>query len=198
MADNTYTDAQVLPLIAEAVTRETAALTQEKQTLETEKAKLEAEKAVLAANLAKTQAALDVLEVEKADALAKAAASAQELEDLMTAETRATELAAKKATRTKCVQESREGFPEGFFTDERAERWVAMSDEDFSSYVEDLKASAPVGVAAAATLPAGESASQMARESAAFTGGQTPTAKPEGPSTLRAFFDVRAGRGVTA
>lgn len=194
---NVYTDAQLLPLIQEAVTRETASLTQEKQTLETAKATLEAEKAVLAADLAASKARVDVLEVEKADALKQVADATQALDDFKTAGARATELAEKKASRTKCVQESRDGFPDGFFTEERAERWAAMSDEEFASYVDDLKASAPAVSASAATLPAGASAQEIARESAAFAGGKTPTTAAQ-QSSLRGFLDMTRGRGPSA
>lgn len=193
---NKYSDAQLLPLIEEAVTRETAALSQVKATLEVEKANLEVEKAALTAELSQAKAKLDVLEVEKAEALKAAEKATQDLEDFKTAETKAAQAAAKKMDRTQCVKASRDNFPEGFFTEERAERWAAMDDAGFAAYLQDLKEAA-VSVGVTAVLPGNESAQELARETAAFQGGQSPTAaKPEGHSTLRNLLNVRAGRGI--
>lgn len=191
---NVYSEAQHFALLTSAVERETASLAETKKALEAQIETLGSEKAALADELASTQSRLDVLEAEKAAAEARADAAAQEFADFKAELALAAEIAEKKTARVERVRAANASLGEDFFTQERAQRWAEMSDDAFEALVADL-----TEVAAAvkpADLPGEKSATELARESAAFTGGETATST-EGESTLSRLLGARR-RAATA
>jgi hypothetical protein len=191
---NVYTEAQHFALLTSAIERETATLAEAKETLQSTVATLESEKAAQADELASIKSRLDVLEAEKAAAEARADAVAAEFTDFKAEQARAAEIAVKRTARVEQIRAANTSLGEDFFTPERAQRWAEMSDEAFTALVADL-----TEVAAAvkpADLPGSKPAAELARESAAFTGGTTGTAM-EGETTLSRLLGARR-RGVTA
>jgi chromosome segregation ATPase len=191
---NVYTEAQHFALLESAVERETAKLSEAKETLETQLGTLESEKAALADELAGTKSRLDVAEAEKAAAEARADAAAKELADFKAELARAAEVAEKRTARIERVKAANSSLGEDYFTTERAQRWAEMSDEGFEALVADLIE------AAAAAKPADStdttSATELARESAAFAGGQTATSI-QGETALAQLLGARR-RGSAA
>lgn len=199
---NMYTEAQHFALLTSAVERETAALAEVKETLETQVGTLESEKAALAEQLSELRTRLDVTEAEKAAAEARADAAAKEFADFKAELARQAEIAEKKTARIEQVKAANSSLGEGYFSQERAQRWAEMSDEAFAALVADLTEAA----ATAATTSGGDSASsttttttdghETARETAAFTGGQSATST-QGESTTARFLGARR-RGTAA
>lgn len=185
---NLYTEAQHFALLESAVKRETAELSEAKETLEGQVGTLESEKAALADELNTTKSRIDVLEAEKAAAEARAEAAVKEFEDFKAELAREAEVAQKRTARIERVKAANASLGEDFFTSERAQRWAEMADDAFEALVADLTE------AAAAVKPAeltdGKSATELARESAAFTGGQTTTST-DGESTLARLLGAK-------
>ena len=145
-ATRTYTEAEHLALMADAVTRETASLTEAKGSLET--------------NVSELSARVDVLEAEKA-AAESAKDQVQADFDAYKAEVeRAREVETAKKERLDRVKAANEQLPDSYFTDERILRWAEMTEEAFASLIDDLSAAAVAG---------------PAKETAAFSGGDSPT-----------------------
>lgn len=196
-ASNLYTEAQHFALLESALKRETAELSEAKGTLEAQVGTLTSEKAALADDLATAKSRIDVLEAEKAAAEAKAEAATKEFANFKADLAREREVAEKRALRVERVKAANTSLGEDYFTQERAQRWAEMPDEAFDALVADL-------IEAAAAKPGeqqtgGEtekSATQMARESAAFTGGQTATSTSS-ETTLARLLGVKR-RGATA
>jgi septal ring factor EnvC (AmiA/AmiB activator) len=167
--ERTFTEGETYALVADNVARETASLQAEKAGLETQVATLTAEKAELQ-NRLDTETA----RAEKAE---------QDFEAYKADEVRKAELAELAGTRTKAVREVAKHLKDDFFTPERAERWAAMDQADFDTYLAEM---------AAASAGAGEpkpGAETAALDSTAMSGEQ-----PAAPKGGAAFFDF-LGRG---
>lgn len=192
-AANVYSESQHLALLTSAVERETAALSEVKQSLETKVTTLESEKASMAGELKTANDRLDVLEAEKAAAEAKATETATEFEAFKADLAHQREVAEKRTARTERVKAANSALGEDYFSEGRVQRWAEMSDEDFNVLVADLTEAA---AAAAKPVDTGQPKEQ-ARETAAFTGGQTITSA-DGRSTISSFLDAMSGRRVSA
>ena len=132
MADpKTYTEDEHLAVLESRVARETADLTAERDQLTSEKAELESK--------------LDVETAAKVAAEKRAEDAEKALEDFK-AEVADREAAAeRKDQRLEKAREAAKHLDDDFFNDEkRVERIVAMSDEVFEGYVNDLAATAKV------------------------------------------------------
>ena len=166
MADEkTYTEAEHIAILADRVTTETASLTEVNATLVTEKSELQNKLDIAeSAKVAAEQRA------EKADA------------DLLAFQTRVTEDAAalaRKDERLDKVKETAAHLGDDFFTDvDRVARIVAMDEDAFTGYLDDLKATAP---AAGTTAP-------PPRETAMAGATSTAAAAGAGPTASRAFL----------
>jgi len=191
-AANVYSESQHLALLTSAVERETAALTEVKQSLETKVTTLDSEKAALADELKTAKDQIDVLEAEKAAAEAKATETAAEFEAFKADLQRQREVAEKKTARIERVKAANGSLGEDYFSEARVQRWAEMSDEDFDVLVADLTEAA----AAVKPVDSGQP-KEKAKETAAFTGGQTITST-EGRSTLSSLLDAVSGRRVSA
>lgn len=191
---NVYTEAQHFALLTSAVERETAALTETKTLLETQIETLTSEKASQADELVTAQSRLDVLEAEKATAEALAEAAVKEFADFKAELALAAEIAEKRTARVERVKAANAALGEEYFTQERAQRWAEMSDEAFTALIADLTEAA--AAVTPADLPDSKPATELARESAAFTGGQTATST-QSESTLARLLGAKR-RGPTA
>lgn len=192
IAGNVYSEAQHFALLESAVERETAQLTDEKKALETQVGTLESEKAALADELTTVKARVDVLEAEKATAEAQAETVVKEFADFKAELARQAEVAEKKSARIERIKAANGSLGDDFFTVERAQRWAEMSDEAFDALVADITEAA--AAAKPAHTPGDVPATELAKESAAFAGGQTATSTSS-VSTLSTFLDARR-RGV--
>lgn len=195
----TFTEDEHLLLMANAVAQETASLTARVEALESEKAAAQAQSDVLEAEKASLTTERDAIKVEfdqfKAD-LAEQAAVAE-----------------RRDARLTKVRTEADHLPDDYFTTERAERWAAMSEESFEVAVADLVATKPEASADMAKCPqcgadvpvkdgmmaehqvegaacagSGKKKQTAAQETAAFTGGKTPTVSTDGGSTVGQFL----------
>ncbi len=197
-AGNVYSEAQHLSLVKSAVEQETAAMATEKSELQAQVETLESEKAALATELSEAKSKIDVLESDKATAEAAAETAKKSFEDFKADLQRKQEVDQKKSDRKDRVKAANQNLGDGYFTDERITRWAEMSDEDFNSLVAEMTefaaATAPAETGPSgptgATGPEDKSTNEKARESAAFTGGETASAEQEG-STLALFLARR-------
>lgn len=186
----TFTEGEAYALVADGVTRETAAR-------DTRISELESENTAL-------KNAKDVLETEKAAETQRADQAAQALidhKDGIEAEK------ARELLRTSRLATVAEATPWLEMTDERANRIVAMDEEVFTSYVSDLRE-----IAAKAPKPDPDAAADakggddkdaddkkkkggVPRESAAFGGATDTNTKPVGSvkGLLGASRALRAG-----
>lgn len=173
--DKVFTEAQHFALLTSAVERETAQLTETKSELDEQVATLQSEKAALETSATELQNKLDVLESEKAAETARADAAVKEFEDFKSELAELTAVETRKAERLESVKAADATLGDDFFTDARVQRWAEMADEHFDSLVADLRE------AASAKKPAGEvtepSSTEQARETAAFSGGETTSTK---------------------
>lgn len=186
--ERTFTETEHFALLTDAVARESASLTEKVQELEGTVTTVTQEKAEEVSAL---QSRVDVLEAEKA-AAEKAAADVQAAFDAYKAEL--AELAAveaRKAERAAKVKEVASDLEDTYFSDERVARWASMTEEAFEALIADL-----VEASASKKTPPpfekkdeDEKKNEEARETAAFTGGDAPSA-PAG-STLGQFLGGR-------
>lgn len=160
--NRTFTEAEHLALLTDRVARETADLTEAKTALETEVSELKQR--------------VDVLEAEKAAAITERDNTKAEFEGFKKDLEEKAAVAERKEARVARVKAANESLPEDYFTEERATRWAEMADEAFDAFVADIEA---------VKVP-----TTTARETAAFTGGDSPTAKSEG-SVLGSFLGLR-------
>ena len=167
---------------------------------------------------------VDVLEAEKAEAVAAKEKAEQDLADYKAEVETAQEVDARKADRVAAVKEiSSTDLPESYFTDTRVQRWAEMADEDFTALLDDMAMTtiaslsdeeqaeldklegearrAKVIELAAARKGNGEETEREGafvperRETAAFTGGTRPTTNPSaGGSTLGRFLGATGHR----
>lgn len=145
-ADRTYTEAEHLALLADAVTRENASLSDAKESAETKVTELAGK--------------VDVLESEKATLESEKDSAVKALEDFKAEVERAKEIEAAKADRKAKVKAANDALADDYFTDERVQRWAEMTEEAFTAFVEDITPVAPGG---------------PAKETAAFSGGESPS-----------------------
>lgn len=176
MADRTFTEGEAYALVAQAEERATAEATTSITTLTAEKTELETK--------------LDVAETAKTAAEDRATAAEKALEDFKT-EVESTKAAeAKRAERTAKVTEV---APKLELTEDRANRIVAMSDEGFTAYIEDIR------VAAGETPIEVDPSTGVPRTSAALGGSALPPkasgGSTEGKTILGGLY---AGRGLPA
>jgi chromosome segregation ATPase len=191
VAGNVYSEAQHFSLVKSAIEQETAALTAEKSELQGRFETLEGEKAALATELSEAKSRIDVLESDKATAEAAAETAKTELADFKDFLKKKQETEDKKSGRKDRVKAANEHLADGYFTDERVTRWAEMSDESFDALVSEMTEFAAAAKAEKADEDkSDEKTVEKARESAAFTGGVTPTATAEG-STLSLFLAKR-------
>lgn len=206
MADDPkFTESQHFALLADAVSRETAAITEAKTALETEKSALQETITGLESEKSALQSRIDVLEAEK---VAEIASREKAEADFAAYQAELAELAAvaeRKEARLTRVKASIEA-PDEYFTEARAARWAQMADEEFDSLLADLAEHAAMKAHPFMKGDGGDckmcgksesdgmhkvaekSSEQVAaRETAAFTGGAAP--KPvEGGSTFGRFL----------
>lgn len=193
--DRTFTEKEHFALVADAVKREVETATEDAK-----------------AQLAELQTKLDRAEAE----LAAAMTAKQEVSDEFAAYkdslAAAEEAESRRAERVARVKEIAGGLlADSYFTDERAQRWSAMSDDDFAAAVADIVEVATVALtedeaALFADLTPEQAQVKLTeiakarregagqRETAAFKGGVTPAAPTK--HAARAFLAAR-GRHVT-
>ncbi len=163
-SDRTYTEAEHLALLTDAVRRETA---EAQRTQE----QLQAEKDSLAQRV-------DVLEAEKAAAETARDNVQSEFDQYKADRERAEQVAQAKADRVKAVKDANDQLPDSYFTDERMQRWAEMTEEAFAEVVEAL------GAAKGSPL----------KETAAFSGGQSGTSKDQQTATVGSIFAARRSK----
>lgn len=157
----TFTEAEHLAVLSDAVRRETATLQTEKETLSTEKAALESR--------------VDTLEAEKAVLITERDNAVTELANFKAEQAEKETAEARKEDRLAKAKAAADHLPDDFFTPERAARWAEMSDEVFETACADLAATKPVGGTATP-------------ETAAFGGGSSPKSPDEPKSSLGGFL----------
>jgi hypothetical protein len=113
-ADRTYTEAEHLALMADAVKRETASVTEVKESAETKVTELTKR--------------VDVLEAEKASLETAKAETQKAFDDYKAEVERAREVEAAKQDRVEKVKAANAGLPDSYFTDERIQRWAEMAE----------------------------------------------------------------------
>lgn len=117
-----FTEGETYALVDEAVKRETAALATSTESLNREKAEL--------------QGAIDVLATEKAAAVERAEAAEKALEDFKAEIETQKAREALRESRTKAFAEV---APQLELTEERVERLLAYTDEQFEAHIADLR-----------------------------------------------------------
>lgn len=172
MADgpsNVYTEDQHFALLTSAVERETASITAARTELEAQVASLTEDKAGVDAQLAEANGRLDVLEAEKVNAEAAAAAAVKALDDFKAELAEKAQVETRKADRIAAVKAANSNLPDDYFSEARVQRWAEMADEQFTALVADMTES--LAAASTTKAAAAEDVTSTARESAAFTGG---------------------------
>lgn len=193
-AKNVYTEDQHFALLTSAVERETASLSEKTQELEAQIASLQTDKAKADTDVAELSAKVDVLEAEKsaAETAAAEAVATHEAYKAELAEKAAVD--ARKTERVDAIKAAAAHLNDEYFTEERSARWAEMAQEQFDALLADLTE------AASAAKPAGaadDTATQQARETAAFSAGTTATATGKG-SSLGQFLHATTGSPVAA
>lgn len=170
----TFTEGEAYALVDQAVARETAEATSKIEEL-------------TAANTALgTQ--VDTLETEKAQAISRAEAAEKALEDYKAEVAEREAAAARKDVR---LAEVAEANPHLDLKDaKRVERIVAMKDEEYAGYLDDMKA---VGAATGSAPGGAPNPGAPPRESAALTPTPTPGDSPKA-SVSGVFSAARATR----
>lgn len=176
---------------------------QEHEAILTETVRREVASAVEEHNktISELESKVDVLEAEKATELEAKETAERELAAYKEEVTKAAEIEGRKESRIAAVKEI-SLLPESYFTPERAAKWAEKSDEDFASLLDDLAdqtiARLPEDKVREVAALDGESklkrvadevASMRAdektitpsklRETAAFSGGVTPTSREQ-------------------
>lgn len=117
---------------------------------------------------------VDVLEAEKAAAEKKSEDLQAEFDQFKAETERAAQVEVLKKERAEAVKAANDALPEEYFKPERVERWAAMEQASFDDFLESIKV-AP------------------AKETAAFSGGDSPTGVTAEGST-RSVLAARRGR----
>ena len=163
----TFTESEHFAVLTAAVQRETAELQTSLTTRTTER-----DEAVKRA---------DVLEAEKAVLTADRDKAVTEFAAFKTEVETKAEIASRKDERIAAAKTANPALDEKYFTPERAQRWAEMDEATFKATLEDI-------------APVKPSESQLIKpETAAFTGGDTPTSSDTGESAVRSFFKFRQG-----
>ena len=186
-----YTEVQHFAIVESAVARETSELAAKNTELDTQVASLTTEKASLEAERAELQTRVDVVEAEKSAAVAATAEVQAAFDAFKNELAEKAEKAARKSERVDAIKAANAGLAEDYFTEERAARWAEMSDEAFSTLIENL--GAVTTTAKAETTEA--TATEQARETSAFKGGASPSAA-SGESSLRQLFTATGLAGA--
>lgn len=163
--DRTYTETEHTALMSDAVQRMTAALTTDKAALETSVSELTAK--------------VDVLEAEKAALETKVSESEKAFDEFKGKVERDREVAALQTSRTEAVKAANDKLPDTYFTAERVLAWAEMSEDTFAVVLD--------GISATAGAPSG-----AGRETAAFSGGESPTEGAKAPLVGK-FLAMRQG-----
>lgn len=169
----TFTETEHFALLTDAVARETASLSSDKETLESSITTLTGEKAELAGRLDVLEAEKQAAEKSHSDAVAEFTDFKAELEQKAAVE-------ARKTDRVAAVKAASADLDDTYFTDERTQRWAEMADDAFTALISDLaEAAAKKKPAFLMTddekKAAKDDMADKARETAAFTGGTSPT-----------------------
>lgn len=208
-----YSETQHQTLLSAALQRETSALEAARSELETQKAELQTQVAALEADKAELASQIDVLNAEKAQLEQARDAAVQEfeefkqgLDDLVQAQ----EKLGDRVTRLKAAAPS---LGEDYFADDsRQARWMGMTDEAFEALIEGMTETAKQGPHKFNKADDGERCSacgqqesaflhkaaeragtttEAARQTAAFSGGTSPTSDTSGVSKSRQFLAAR-------
>lgn len=185
----TFTEEEHFALVADAVSREVASATD-----------------ALSQENTDLKARVDVLEAEKAAEVEAKNAIQAEFDQFKADLETAREVEARKESRKAAVKEVAGSLSDDYFTDERVQRWAEMADEAFADLLDDLVDTqiaqlAPEVVAEFAGLVGEDKRTKLAEvrsrakaetpdtpapavETAAFTGGVTPTSPETKGSTL--------------
>lgn len=193
-----FTLAEHEAILSDAVQREVAAATTEKED-----------------RIKELEGQIDALEAEKASLVTAKETAEQEFEDYKLEAERSREIAERRDDRIAAVKAiSAVDLDESYFTEGRVNRWAEMADEDFTSLLEDLAAPslAALQPEEASVLEGLEGEEKIAklgevlakrreeagakpdatdrakRETAAFTGGATPTATDSEGTGLGKFL----------
>ncbi|HEY5051212.1 MAG TPA: hypothetical protein VII50_09955 [Acidothermaceae bacterium] len=166
----TFSETELAALVADRVTRQTAEATKER------------DEAVARATAAENKLDAAVLAQKAAEDKAKAAEEALETQKLEAE--KAAESATKKDARIKQIREvAKHITDETFFTDEaRVKRVIAMDDDAFTGYLDDLKRAA-----GNATKDGGSTPATPPRETA-MAGDVANVTTPTGKATASAAF----------
>lgn len=189
--DRTFTEAQHFALLTDAVARETATLSTAKEELESKNVALETEKAELATANTELQSRIDVIEAEKTAAEQARDSVQAEFDAHKDAETQRAEVEARKVDRLAKVKAANSGLGDDYFTEARVQRWAEMAEETFEALVADIGEAAAASAAEPTAEKSAEELEKEARETAAFKGGDTPTAG--GGTTLFGQFMQKTG-----
>lgn len=157
---------QANAIAADRATRETAEYKAKVDELTREKAEL--------------QSKLDVSEAAVSTEKTARETAEKALQDFKTETEQKAAIAARREARVAKVRETAKHLKDDFFTDERRDRWAAMDDDAFSTYVAEIAALAPAANSGSAPVP---------RESAM----QATAPAPTGSGTARTLFDLRRG-----
>lgn len=163
----TYTEAEHVALLTDAVRRETAELQATNEGLSTFKAELTSR--------------VDVLEAEKSAAEAARDAATEALESFKAEVARTQEIEKAKQDRLDKVKAAAEHLPDSYFNDERIQRWAEMTEEAFTAFIEDITGAAPAAAV---------------KETAAFKGGDSGTGK-KAKASLGSMYRVRREAAAT-
>lgn len=164
--ERTIAEAAHLAIMADAVKRETAELTEANAKLATEKAELTAR--------------VEVLEAAKAQLEAEKAELQKEFDEFKTETERVAAVEVAKAERLAAVKAANPALPDTHFTAERVQAWAELPQETFAVVLD--------GIAATSGVVAG------AKETAAFSGGESPTAPTKPAGSVAGFLAARSGR----
>lgn len=195
---NVYTESQHFSLLKSAVEQANASLSTEKSELQSRVETLESEKAAIATELSEAKSRIDILESDKVTAEAAAETAKTELADFKDFLAKKKDVEEKKSKRKDRVKAANEHLGDDYFSDERVTRWAEMSDEGFDALVSEMTefaaATKSKSEVAAETV---EKVAEGARESAAFTGGESPSTKTEGSiSPLSEFLAARRNKSA--
>ncbi len=160
-SDRTYTEAEHLALLTDAVRRETAEQTAKQDQLQTERDELVKR--------------VDVLEAEKASAETERDRIKSEFDEYKDEQEKAKQIAEAKADRVEKVKAANDQLPDSYFTDERMQRWAEMTEEAFAEVVEAL----------------GATKGSPLKETAAFEGGQSGTSRDGKRASTGTLFAAR-------
>lgn len=197
-SQRTFTLAEHEAILSDAVQREVAAATSDKDT-----------------RISELEGKIDALEAEKASLVEAKETAENQFEEYQKKAERDREIAERRDARVDAVRSvSVAELDDAYFTEARVSRWAEMADEDFTALLEDLAAPSiaaltPEEASALDGLEGDEKLSKLRevvtkrretsggnpdatdlakRESAAFTGGASPTGTKPKESALRGFL----------